>query len=1124
MRRTDGQLLLSSGDLTTFLGCRHASALDCRALDEDLPTAAPDATLEFLQAKGIAHERAYLARLEAEGKRVAIIPDRGDLSDRVRLTQEAMRRGEDVVYQAALHHGCWNGFADFLERSPLPSVLGAWSYDVADTKLSTSMSAKYAVQLSVYCNLIAAVQGRPPARMSIVLGNGTIETLRPGDYVHYIAHAQRRLEGFLADDAVRAATVADPCSHCGMCQWRDRCQAEWDVADHLSLVANIRSTQREKLVAAGITTVTELAALPAGQRVPGMNPDILNRLRTQARLQVAVRGTDEHRHELLSPGVGKGFSRMPRPADVDLFFDMEGDPLYPGGLEYLFGVHVGDPEAGTFMAFWGHDRAGEKKALEDFLDFVSAHLAVHPDAHIYHYNHYEVTAVRRLAMAHATREAVVDDLLRRNKFIDLLKVVREGLLVSEPRYSLKNIEHFYMPKRAGDVATAADSIVAYERWRAVGEQRILDDIEFYNAVDCRSTALLRDWLLSIRPSGTDWFDPADVAPDAEALARQAEAEAERLAIEARLLTGVSEEDRPFRQLVADLVEFHRREAKPGWWALFDRRDRDEDELIDDTDCLGGLSLVGAPEKDKRSLVHTYRFPPQETKLRKGGKPLMVETLEAAGTVEALDMDKGVVVLKRGSAKGPLPPSLNIGPEGPIENKVLRGAIRRVADSVAAGTGTFLAVERVLRRDPPRLVGYAPSQPLVAEGRSLVDAAIDAVAAMDGTYLFIQGPPGTGKTYTSSHVIVEMLRRGKTIGVASNSHKAINNLLAGIEKAAKASGFDFSGVKKSSDGDNAFGGEMVKDVYDNAEVVPGTQLIAGTAWLFARPEFEQCLDYLFIDEAGQVALGNLVAMGTAARNIVLVGDQQQLGQPVQGVHPGDSGANVLDHLLRGAATVPSDRGIFLDVSWRMHPAVCDWISEAIYEGRLHSHSSTALQSLVLGDAAHPALAPAGLRFQAVAHAGRGQRCPEEAATVKAIWHDLMGRRWCDSHGVERPIGPEDVLVVAPYNVQVNTIRDALPPDARVGTVDKFQGQEAAVAIVSMTTSSGDDLPRDMEFLFSRNRLNVAVSRAQCLAIVVASPRLLEVSCGSVADMRLVDTLCHAYEWSANGCPTRAMAAP
>ena len=1113
MRRFDGNLLLSSGDLVTFLGCRHASALHLRALDEDLETAPPDATLEFLQQKGIAHEQAYLAKLKDEGRIVAVIPDRAKLPDRVQMTLEAMRRGDEVIYQAALHEGCWHGFADFLERSPLPSALGAWSYDVADTKLSTSMSAKYAAQLSIYCNLIAAVQGRPPARMSIWLGNGKVETLRPGDFVHYVGHAQRRLEVFLADDAARAATAPEPCGHCGMCDWRDRCKTEWEVADHLSLVANMRSTQREKLEAAGVTTVAALAALPESQRIPGINVDILGRLRAQARLQVAVRGNDQHLYELLPAPRGRGFSRMPRPADIDLFFDMEGDPLYSGGLEYLFGVHVGHPETGKFLAFWGHDRACETQALEGFLDFVVDHLTRHPGAHIYHYNHYEVTAVRRLAMAHATREAVVDDLLRRHKFVDLLKVVREGLLVSEPRYSLKNIEHFYMEKRGGDVATAADSIVAYEKWRASGEQQILDDIEHYNAVDCRSTALLRDWLLSIRSADTPWFDPADVAPDEEALAKQAEAEAGRVAIEARLLTGVSEAERPFRQLVADLVEFHRREAKPGWWALFDRQDREEDELIDDTECLGGLRLQGAPEQVKQSLAHTFHFPPQETKLRKGSKPLIVDTLEPAGTVERLDMDAGVMVLKRSIKKGPLPPVLNIGPEGPVADKVLRAAVRRFADSVADGRGKFQAIERILRREPPRLTGYAPGQPLVTDGQSLVEASIAAVATMDNSHLFIQGPPGTGKTYTSSRVIVEMMRRGKTIGVASNSHKAINNLLSGIEKAAKEAGFSFFGVKKATDEDNAFTGDFIRSVYTNEDAACGAQLIAGTAWLFAREEFEQAVDYLVIDEAGQVALGNLVAMGTAARNIVLVGDQQQLGQPTQGVHPGESGANALDHLLQGAATVPPDRGIFLDVSWRMHPAVCGWISDAIYESRLHSHPSTAQQALVLDGGAHPVLAPAGLRFLAVEHAGRSQRSPEEAETIRAVWQNLMGQRWSDRHGVEHSITPEDVLVMAPYNVQVNAIREILPDGARVGTVDKFQGQEAAVTLVSMTTSSGDDLPRDIGFLFSRNRLNVAVSRAQGLAIIVASPRLLEVTCGSVEDMRLVDTLCHAYEWSA-----------
>jgi predicted RecB family nuclease len=1111
MRRFDNKLLLSSGDLTTFLGCRHASALDLRALDEDLETTAPDATLEFLQSKGVHHEKAYLARLESQGRQVTIIPDREKLPDRVKMTLEAMLRGDDVIYQAALHHGSWHGFADFLERSELPSALGSWSYDVADTKLSTSMAVKYAVQLSIYSDLVEAVQGSPPERMSIALGNGKVETLHPNDYVHYIRHAKHRLEIFLADETAHTSTVPDPCGHCGMCQWRDRCEAEWESADHLSLVANIRGTQREKLTAVGITTVAELAALPEGQRVPGLNDDILGRLREQARLQVAVRGTDHHIYKLLPAPPGKGFARIPKPA-ADLFFDMEGDPLYDGGLEYLFGVHVGSPESDEFHAFWGHDRAGEKRAFEDFLDFVIGHLAEHPDAHIYHYNHYEVTAVRRLAMAHATREAVVDDLLRQHKFVDLLKVVREALLVSEPKYSLKNIEHFYMPKRGGEVATAADSIVAYEQWRISGDQHILDEIEDYNAIDCRSTSALRDWLLSIRPDGTPWFDPADVAPDGDALARQVEAEAERIAIEGRLLAGVSNEERPFRQLVADLIEFHRREAKPQWWALFDRQDREEAEHIDDTECLGGLELVGTPGPEKRSLVHTYRFPPQETKLRKGSKPLIVSTLEPAGTVEAIDLENGTVVLKRGAAKGPLPPALNIGPGGPIEDKVLRAAIRRFADSVVADDGKFRALAGILRRLPPQLTGYAPGQPLVADGQSLVDAAIAAVGAMNESHLFIQGPPGTGKTYTSSHVIVELMRRGMKIGVASNSHKAINNLLSGIEKAAREIGFQFKGFKKSSDDDNAFNGNMVQDVFDNGDVLVGAQLIAGTAWLFARPEFDRAVDYLFIDEAGQVALGNLVAMGTAARNIVLVGDQQQLGQPVQGVHPGMSGANALDYLLQGAATVPPDQGIFLDVSWRMHPSVCRWISDAIYEGRLHSHASTAQQSLLLNDHAHAALAPAGLRFLPVQHVDRGQYCPEEAQVIKSIWENLMGQRWRDRRGHEHVVGPEDVVVVAPYNVQVNTIRDILVDGARVGTVDKFQGQEAAVAIVSMTTSSGDDLPRDIEFLFSRNRLNVAVSRAQCLAIIVASLRLLEVSCSAVKDMRLVDTLCHAYEWT------------
>ena len=1118
MRRIEDRVLLSPSDLNTFFGCHHATALDYRSLDEHLETVAPDEGLRLLQLKGIAHERAYLGKLQAEGRQIAEISDKLSLAERVEQTVAAMRAGADVVYQAAFLDGMWHGLADFLIKRDTPSDLGAWSYDVSDTKLSTHLSAKYAVQLSIYCDLVGSVQGLTPAAMSIVLGDGRSETLLPDDFVHYIRQAKRRLESFLADASERTATVPDPCSHCDMCRWKDRCKAEWDAADHLSLVANIRASQREALVAVGITTVAALASMPEGLAVKEIKPEILSRLRTQARLQVSVRGTDEHRYELRKAAPGRAFERIPRPAEGDLFFDMEGDPLYEGRLEYLFGVHIGDPKAGEFKAFWGHDRAAEKRAFEEFIDFVVAHLADHPDAYIYHYNHYEVTAVRRLAHeTHMTRRFEVDDLLHRNKFVDLLKVVTEGVLVSEPRYSLKNIEHFYMPKREGAVANAGDSIVAYERWRVTGEQHILDEIEDYNAIDCRSTAALRDWLLKIRPEGAEWF--TGVVPDDESLTRRAEAEAERNGVEAALTAGVPEQDRSYRQLVADLVDFHRREQSFQWFTLFQRQKAEEDQLIHrETECLGGLTLVGDPVPEKRSLLHTYSFPEQETKLRPGIRPLIVENLQPAGSIEALDRDLHTIVLKRGKAKGPLPPFLNIGPPGPVEDKVLRAAIRRFADSVVANDGKFKAVERLLRREPPRLKGRAPGSPIIAPGHNLVAGTAAAVGAMDQTHLFIQGPPGTGKTHTSSHVIVEMMRQGKTIGVASNSHHAIINLLKGIEKVAKAEGFRFKGYKKSGDDDSAFGGDMIVDVYSNDEVtLDDAQLIAGTAWLFARPEFEQIVDYLFVDEAGQVALANIVAMGTSARNIVLVGDQMQLSQPTQAEHPDGSGANALDHLLQGERTVAADHGIFLDETYRMHPSLCGWVSSAIYEGRLKAAPSTAGQALLLDRAAHPALTANGLRFITVDHTGRGQRSPEEAETVLAIWTSLMGQRWRDQHGVEQDIGCKDVLVVAPYNVQVNTIRDVLPDGARVGTVDKFQGQEAAVVIVSMTTSSGDDIPRGIDFLFSRNRLNVAVSRARCLAVVLASPRLLEVSCGSVDDMRAVDTLCHAYEWSGEFTP-------
>jgi uncharacterized protein len=599
-------------------------------------------------------------------------------------------------------------------------------------------------------------------------------------------------------------------------------------------------------------------------------------------------------------------------------------------------------------------------------------------------------------------------------------------------------------------------------------------------------------------------------------AKRRETEERNAALVARLLDGITETDREWRELAGLLVDFHKREAKPEWWAMFNRQDMTEEELIDDAECIGGLRADPdrPPFPEKKSIVYSFRFPAQDFKMSLGDDVLIADTLTPAGEIVHLDEDRFKISLKRGKKRGPLPQRFSLIPKGPLGDKVLRDAIARYVGAVLNGNeDQYAAITGILRRDYPRFQGLT----VVGEDAGDVTRAIDAIERLDRSHILIQGTPGGGKTYSASHAIVEMLARGNRVGVSSHSHKAINNLLVEVEKVAAARKLMFRGVKKSSFEEQFLNGSMIEDTLDNnVATVDGYDLIAGTAWLFARPELDQQLNYLFVDEAGQVSLANTVAMGVSARNIILVGDQMQLSQPIQGTHPGRSGESALEYLLGDAATVPPERGIFLSKTRRLHPDLCRFVSDAFYDGRLMPDEGNERQGLILSPGADPALAPTGLRFVSVEHEGCTQKSDAEADRIRQLYHSLLAQHWTDREGVVHPIGIGDILVVAPYNMQVNLIRSRLPGGACVGTVDKFQGQEAAVALISMATSSGDDLPRQIEFLYSRNRLNVAISRARCLAVIVASPRLLETSCSTIDQLRLVNAFCWAKNF-ADGLP-------
>ncbi|WP_198402470.1 TM0106 family RecB-like putative nuclease [Rhodobacter sp. CZR27] len=1096
MKRLDTGILLSATDLMRFMGCAHATALDLAHLRGEGPAPREDSEdAQLLQKQGDAHEAAHLGRLKSTGRRVIEIA-RGSLVRDAEATRAALATGAEVVFQGALFAGNWGGWSDFLERVERPSDLGPFSYEVTDTKLKRKPSPKHVLQLVLYSDLLTGIQGVAPEHAHVELGSGERATLRLDDYAAYARQARARLETFVA---APGPTRPTPTADCGLCRWGDHCAERWKAEDSLFTVANITRLQVGKLEAAGIGTMEGLANLD--HPIRGMAETTRLRLVTQARLQHA-RKTGAPAFELRPPAPGKGFDLLPEPQLGDLFYDIEGDPHYEGGLEYLHGVWTD----GAFHAFWGHDHAAEAQALSDLLDFFRARLATHPAARIYHYAAYEITALKRLTTKYGIGEAFLDRLLRERRFVDLFAVVRGGLIGSEPNYSIKSMEAFYGRKREGEVKTAGGSVVAYERWRETGEQQILDEIEDYNRVDCVSTEELRDWLVGIRPEG-----PWPVRDD-DAASKEAEEDADAAALRASLAASGLPPDR--QEMLFNLGLFHKREAKPAQWAVFDSVGKDEDELLDDLDALGGLEALGPAVPVKRSVARSYRFPPQETKLRGGGSATVPveDGPPATVTIEALDPSSGEITLKTGQAKAHLlTDRLTLHPDWPLDTKVIAAALREViADQ--CGPRRFTAVDDLLSRAVPRLT-TGPRPDLLA-GADLVAGTIAAVTAMDGTVLPIQGPPGTGKTYVTARAILTLVRQGHRVGVASNSHEAIRNVLMGCLSALEEADPDITLenaelAHKVSTGENGYpeGFKGITRATSNDDAaLTRAHVVGGTAWFFARPEMEQRFDWLFVDEAGQVGLANLVAMGRAARNIVLVGDPRQLPQVIQGAHPEPANLSCLDWMLGEHATIPPDRGIFLPESRRMHPDVCRFISDQVYEGRLESHPDTARQRVT-----GTSFPEAGAFWLPVTHEGNAQTSPQEVAAIAAAAGDLLKGRWSDRNGTSRPMRASDIIVVAPYNAQVNALRQALPDAIRVGTVDKFQGQEAPVCLVSMTASSVEETPRGMEFLFSLNRINVAVSRAKGLALVFGAPRLREAKCTTVEPMRLVNTLCALPKW-------------
>ncbi|MBA8815300.1 uncharacterized protein FHX48_000352 [Microbacterium halimionae] len=1148
------RIVWSASDLKASAECEFAwlRAIDAKLKRVPRVDEPEDATLARAARLGTLHEQRVLENYrESHGEGVVEIPetrstDAAGLAAAAEATRVALADpAAKVLYQAAFSTSDFVGFADFLVRDDD----GRWI--VQDTKLARQARVTALMQLAAYLDQLDSLDVARADRVELLLGDGSVSVHEASDLLPMFYLRRARLRSLVADRDLSTGAAGEPIAWgdsrgvlgvvaCGRCA---TCDAEVTAHRDLLLVASMRPLQRERLRAAGIETIDQLgtAAVPPS----GMSPDTFNGLVTQARLQLtSPAGVPDPATENASSSAvptyevvfPRGLGALPRPDHGDLFFDFEGDPLYTEqptgeqatlwGIDYLFGWVDTREE---YTALWAHSFAEEKRALETFLDLIEIRRAEYPAMHVYHYAPYEPTHLLQMAARYGVREADVDKLLREGVFVDLYPIVKRSVRVGSRSYSIKKLEPLYMGEevRESTVQRGDDSIVKYVEARvraesgdAEGSREILDDLADYNRYDCVSTRRLRDWLVDrardagLHPSID--IEPTDsfYEPSPRALALTARGDALAVKAEAE-----AEADIAALRLGSAAIDYYPREAKT-FWANHFLRLREPVSVWEDTRDVVVLDATrcevrrdwhrGDGQRADRRILELRGEPAPGTRLSEGSSPSVVYAMPAPFPVHAsprwVHVDHRVKILEvlddgalveeiaiDGFTWTELPIAITPASPPPAGNQ--QKAIDEWADRLIDAAPGFPedAATDIFRRVPPRTRSGRLAPVETDDASAIVRSILD----LDHSYLAVQGPPGTGKTYVGAHVIAELIAKHRyRIGVVAQSHAVVEHMLdrivaAGVPphlvgKALKDPTQSVAFTPIAKNGVAAFTSERASRGY----------VIGGTAWDLAHPARvpRGSLDLLVIDEAGQFSLASTIAVSVSAARLLLLGDPQQLPQVSQGTHPQPVDTSALGWVMAGEAVIAPDRGYFLARTWRMHPEVSAVVSRLSYAGKLAAHPLTAERSL-------EGIAP-GLHPIAVSHTANATQSPQEADEVVRLVGDLLGRQWTNSAVVDgeivgvppRELTERDIIVVTPYNAQQVMVEEALAAagfeSVRVGTVDKFQGQEAVVSIVSLAASSGRDAPRGLEFLLLQNRLNVAISRAQHAAFLVYSPGVLD----------------------------------
>ena len=1139
MRVFQNKITFSPTDLTRFFESEFTSYMDhfekiaSESLKKELGVERDplDPLLELIKKLGIQHEETSLAEIEKTEPVFKI--EAKDRDSAIKQTLSALQAGEPNIYQAALQKDKFFGYADLLVKQQVvkqqgQSALGNYYYTPWDFKLSKKPKPTALIQLCCYCEMLESIQKIRPPQFAVITKEGKPHYFETKDFFDFYLVLKEKFLSFHKEFSTH--TIPIPKKSALHRDWNEFAQKRLLQTDDVSLTAGIRAHHVTLLKRQQVNKLTELAQLKNLNSLKDIPLTTLKNLKQQADIQVKSRGkhpplykvipakesfalvpSKEGGLEIGSKVQREGLALLPPKNLGDVFFDMEGWPLFgETGLEYLYGNVV--YEDSPFVSFWAFNEEEEEKTFKQWMDWITNRRKKYPSMHIYHYGHYEPSAVKKLMGKYGVREQEVDDLLRNQVFVDLYRVVTQGLKVGTTSYSLKDIEQLCNKKRATDIKIGSEAGVEFFHFlesKDVSERSaILKRIEDYNRDDCVSTKDLCQFLWKEQKKHNIPYVPYESYENKKSFKKPLRRTSVRELCEQKAeeilnhleLNSLKENNTVYKtaRLLSDLLMFHIREDKPGWWDYFTLEEMSQEELLDSKNIIAFCKVI-----EEKKPLYKIQFEEQEVSLQAKDEVIILEKknpFQKVLKIKQVDLIQNTLLLETPwehsfPTKGPF--TLIPKVEGHYKQNILKSLLytARSFNPQAPFMGLKKHLHDLLLRKTPD----------IHKGSLIHSSLEECVLNLNHSVLCIQGPPGAGKTWTVADMILHLVKHKKRIGVTANSHKAIENVLKTVSEKKQA---PILCQKVSSslitEEQHLLKGTSV-EIVTNKQVKGTADVVGGTTFFFSRSEEEDQYDYLFVDEASQTSLANIISAGRATKNLVLVGDQNQLDQPVKAFHPGEANLSALTYYTEGKATIPKEKGVFLSHSYRMHPKIGDLISHYFYNGKLKSHSSTEKQKIIWPEKVTSLFPSSGIYFIPIEHTGNTHTSKEEAQKVSELYKQLLNAKWLNSKGVINPITEKDILIVAPYNRQIACIKEA-EPSALAASVDKFQGQEAVACILSLTSSTLEEAPRGVSFLLNQNRLNTALSRARCLSLVVCSKHLIDITVRSIDNIKRVNILC------------------